>query len=390
MKKIKFKILALLLIVVSMALIPTRQVHAMTEKDLFQSFSSDSYILIDCNSDTVLYGLNSNQKMPVASICKLMTSLLTLERIESGAISLEDKFVASDYACDAEGSQAFLDAGSEYSVRELLKSVIVASANDSAIVLAENLAGTEDNFVKLMNEKAKALGMKNTLYSNATGLPKANQYSTALDTAILLKHVSKYDLYKADCSIWMDKLVHPSGRETELVNTNRLIKYYSPCKCGKTGFTDEAGYCLSAMASKNDMTLIAVALKCDSSPQRFKECMELFNYGFSNFENKNIIKKGDTVNADVKVLGGKSDHVELVALNDFYVVNKIGDSKDIELKYELPSTIKAPLKQGESIGKIVVLKKGIVLGEINVGIASDIEKQNYNDALRKIFENWEI
>lgn len=390
MKKIKFKILALLLIVVSMALIPTRQVHAMTEKDLFQSFSSDSYILIDCNSDTVLYGLNPNQKMPVASICKLMTSLLTLERIESGAISLEDKFVASDYACDAEGSQAFLDAGSEYSVRELLKSVIVASANDSAIVLAENLAGTEDNFVKLMNEKAKALGMKNTLYSNATGLSKANQYSTALDTAILLKHVSKYDLYKADCSIWMDKLVHPSGRETELVNTNRLIKYYSPCKCGKTGFTDEAGYCLSAMASKNDMTLIAVALKCDSSPQRFKECMELFNYGFSNFENKNIIKKGDTVNADVKVLGGKSDHVGLVALNDFYVVNKIGDSKDIELKYELPSTIKAPLKQGESIGKIVVLKKGIVLGEINVGIGSDIEKQNYNDALRKIFEYWEI
>ena len=389
MKKLCFKLVALVLLF-SVLLVPKHTAYALEADDLFSSFTSDSYLLMDSDSNTILYGVNPNQKMPVASICKLMTTLLTLERIESGAIKLDDMFVASDYACDAEGSQAFLDAGSEYSVRDLLKSVIVASANDSAIVLAENLAGTEDNFVKLMNEKAKVLNMANTAYSNATGLPKANQYSTALDTAKLLKVVSKYDLYKEDCKIWMDKLVHPSGRETELVNTNRLIKYYSPCVCGKTGFTDEAGYCLGAMASKNDMNLIAVALKCDGAPNRFKECMELFNYGFSNYENKKIVSNGEILNIDLNVVGGKDSSVKLMALDDFYVINKIGDNKDIELRYELPSEVKAPRMAGDIVGKIVVLKKGVVLGEVNVGLQQDLEKQTFGDAIRKIFNSGEI
>ncbi len=390
MKKFSFKILALVLLIANLLLIPKFKVEALSADDLFSSFSSDSYILMDCDSNTVLYGKNAEQKMPVASICKLMTSLITLERLESGAISLDDKFVASDYACDAEGSQAFLDAGSEYTVRDLLKSVIVASANDSAIVLAENIAGSEDNFVKLMNKHAKQLGMKNTLYSNSTGLPKANQYSTALDTAILLKHVSKYDTYKKDCSIWMDKLVHPSGRETELVNTNRLIKYYSPCVCGKTGFTDEAGYCLSAVANKNNLNLVAVALKCDSSPKRFKECMELFNYGFSNFENKKLYTAGQQLDTSVSVKGGNKSTSNVIVLKDFNVVNKIGEGKDLEIKVEIPDEVKAPIKANETIGKIVVLKKGVVVGEVPVGLSEDVSKQSYGDAIRKIFDNWEV
>lgn len=390
MKNKFLKILALVLIIANIMLIPKREVSALKADDLFSSFSSDSYILMDCDSNTILYGKNAEQKMPVASICKLMTSLITLERLESGAITLDDKFVASDYACDAEGSQAFLDAGSEYSVRDLLKSVIVASANDSAIVLAENIAGTEDNFVKMMNEHAQNLGMKNTLYSNSTGLPKANQYSTALDTAILLKHVGKYELYKKDCSIWMDKLIHPSGRETELVNTNRLVKYYNPCVCGKTGFTDEAGYCLSAMANKNNLNLVAVALKCDSSPKRFKECMELFNYGFSNFENKKLYSLGQVLEKSVVVKGGNKSEANVVVLNDLSVINKIGEGKDLEIRLEIPEEIKAPILSGDLIGKIVVLKKGVVVGEVGVGVAENISKQSYSDSLRKVFDNWEV
>lgn len=390
MKKFGFKIIAILFVLISVMLVPRKTASAITKDELFSTFSSDSYILIDADSNTILHGLNPEQKMPVASICKLMTSLLTLERIESGSVSLDDMFVASDYACDAEGSQAFLDAGSSYSVRDLLKSVIVASANDSAIVLAENIAGTEDNFVKLMNERAKNLGMQNTRYSNSTGLPKANQYSTALDTVKLLKQVSKYEIYKKDCSIWMDKLIHPSGRETELVNTNRLIKYYEPCVCGKTGFTDEAGYCLSAVAKKGDMTLIAVALKCDTPSQRFKECMELFNYGFSNFENKKLLTRNEVLNVNIPIVGGRTDIVNVAAQNDFYIISKVGDNKDIELKYELPSELKAPVKMGDVLGKIVILKKGVVVGEVPVVALNEIDKQTYGDIINKIFNNWEV
>lgn len=389
MKKKSFVVVLLMLMLISVFL-KTGEVNAISPADLFENFSSDSYILIDADSNSVLYGVNPEQKMPVASICKLMTTLLTLEKIESGAISLDDTFVASEYACDAEGSQAFLDAGSSYSVRDLLKSVIVASANDSAIVLAENLAGNEDNFVKLMNERANKLGMKNTHYSNSTGLPKADQYSTAYDTAKIIKEISKYQLYKDDCAIWMDTLVHPSGRETELVNTNRLIKYYSPCVCGKTGFTDEAGYCLSAMAQKNGMNLIAVVLKCDEAPQRFKECMELFNYGFANFENKKVISANELLDFELAVKGGNVSSVKLIAEDDFYIVKKIAENDDIEIRYELGSNAKAPINAGDKVGEIVVLKKGVLLGKVNIVVAEDVLKQSYGDALRKIFDGWEM
>jgi D-alanyl-D-alanine carboxypeptidase len=158
----------------------------------------------------------------------------------------------------------------------ILKSIIIASANDSAVALAENIGGSERAFVSMMNTRAKELGMYNTLYANATGLSTPEQYSTAYDTAILLKELDKYSIYHKYSAIWMDYITHSSGRKTELVNTNRLIKYYSYCKCGKTGFTDEAGYCLASIAEKSDMKLIAVTLNCNSSADRFKECMELF------------------------------------------------------------------------------------------------------------------
>jgi len=390
MKKLYLGSVAILIVVVSVFFTPNLRLNALRSEDYFANFTSDSYVLMDVASNTILYGKNAEQKTPVASICKLMTTLLTLEKIDRGELSLDDKFIASEYACGVEGSQAFLDSGSEYSVKDLLKSVIVASANDSAIVLAENIAGNESNFVNMMNNRAKELGMKNTIYSNSTGLPKANQYSTAIDTAILLNKVSNYDLYKQDCSIWMDKLIHPSGRETELVNTNRLIKYYSNCKCGKTGFTDEAGYCLSSMAEKNGMKLLAVALNCNTSADRFKECMELFNYGFSNYENKKVITKGDILNQEVNIKGGRVSTAKLTANDDFYTINKRGDNESLELRYELPEIVNAPIKSNEKIGKIIILRQGVVIGEVGVVVSEDIEKQQFVDILDKIFSNWEL
>ena len=356
---------------------------------LFEDMSAKSYIVMDA-SGNVLLEKNPHEKHEVASICKLMTTLITLEHIGNGNLSLDDKVVASKYACDAEGSQAFLDAGSEYSVRDLLKSVIVASANDSAIVLAETIGGSENNFVKLMNEKAKEIGMKDTLYANSTGLPATNQYSTAYDTALLLNQVSVYDIYREDCKIWMDKLVHPSGRETELVNTNRLIKYYPSCLTGKTGYTDEAGYCLSSTAEKNNLHLTCVVLGCDSMANRFKESIELYNYAFANFLSDKVVDKTTVIENQIKVLGGKETSVVLVPEKDYFSTQKRTKDKQITIVYDLPDTLNAPLKENDVVGKIIIMQENKPVGEVNVIVAGNVDKQNYKDIVSKIINNFAL
>ncbi len=391
MKKICFAILSLIMCVATLLTsMLSGNVHALNSNDLFADFSSSSYALIDKDSGTVLYALNANQKMPVASICKLMTTLLTLESIDQGKLSLDDMLVASEHACDAEGSQAFLDAGSEYSVADLLKSVVVASANDSAIVLGEAIGGSESNFTKMMNERAQALGMTNTMYANATGLPASGQYSTAMDTATILKEVGKYDIYNEYCKIWMDKLVHPSGRETELVNTNRLIRYYDYCTSGKTGFTDEAGYCLSSTASKNNMNLVAVVLNCKDSASRFKESMELYNYGFSNFENKKVIDSSKPLGVTVAVTKGKNSHIDVVAANDFSIIDKKGNDSTVEVKFEIANSVKAPVSKGQIVGKLLIVKDGVIVGQVDAISADSVARQNYGDIIGKIVKDWAI
>ena len=390
MKKVVYFFTTVIMLVVTMFACPDCKTQVYADDNIFGGFSSKSYALIDNDSGDILYAHNANQKMPVASICKLMTTLLTIENIESGKMTLDDKLVASAYACDAEGSQAFLDAGSEYSVKDLLKSVIVASANDSSIVLAEHIGGSEENFVKMMNKRAEELGMKNTRYANATGLEKANQYSTANDCAIILSEVSKHDIYKEDCKIWMDKLVHPSGRETELVNTNRLVRYYDNCVTGKTGFTDDAGYCLVSTAEKNGMNLTAVTLKCKDAPSRFKESIQLFEWGFNNFENKKVVDKTSVLEFELPVNKGKTEKVGIAPARDCYVVDKKGSDSEIELKYEIQEQINAPVLQGDVVGRIIVLKNGVVCDEIDVITIDNVEKQNYRDVITKIINNWEF
>ena len=221
MKKFLCLILTLILCASSLLLKPVQTtVLANTGID----YDCKSFVLVDFNSGKTLIEKNKEEKLQVASMVKLMTSLLTMEKIEKGEWTLETKLLTSDYAASMEGSQAFLDAGCEYTVDELLKSIIVASANDSCVVIAENYSGSEQNFVTVMNNRAKELGMNNTLYENSTGLPSANEYSCAEDIAIILKEVCKHDLYHKYATIWMDTLTHKSGRKTELVNTNRLIK----------------------------------------------------------------------------------------------------------------------------------------------------------------------
>ena len=385
----KSSLLIILSVLILTIFITSIETHLVQAYSVFDDMTAKSYIVVD-QSGNILIEKDSEVKREVASICKLMTTLITLENIENSNINLDTQFIASPNACEAEGSQAFLDAGSKYAVRDLLKSVIVASANDSAIVLAEGIAGSEENFVKMMNQKAQEIGMKNTLYCNSTGLPESEQYSTARDTAILLNVISNYDVYKQDCNIWMDTLIHPSGRETELVNTIRLIKYYDYCQTGKTGFTDEAGYCLSSTALKGDLKLTCVVLGCNSSANRFKESIELYNYAYSNFKNAKIIDKDILIENNIKVIGGKLNEINLRPSDDYYYTQSRDQEKNIKIDYDLPNIINAPIYEGQSVGNILIIVDGEVVSEIPVVVCDSIEKQGFDDILSKIANNFSL
>lgn len=372
--------------IISTIVISCGNIFAQAEEVL--GVKGDSYVLVEADSMQILASKNENEKMPVASICKLMTSLIVMEYIENGNISLDDEVTISEYASSIEGSQAFLDAGSKYTVGELLKSVIIASANDSAVALAEYVAGSENNFVSLMNKKAGELGMKDTIYENATGLNTMGQHSTALDTAKVLKEVNNHALYHDYCKIWMDTLTHPSGRVTELVNTNRLVKYYDKCVSGKTGFTDEAGYCLSSVADNDNMCLIAVTLKCDKANDRFEDCVKLFNWGFANFRAKKLISCNDMQQIDIKF--GEKDSVKVSAERDFVKVTRVDDNGDVDITYEYDK-VSGPLKENDVCGKITVVdKNGVVLDEINIIARETVGRAKLPDIFEDIKQEWSM
>ena len=383
MKKISSFGLVLIAIISIFCCFPIERSLAIAEIEL----TSKSALLMDGATKTILFEKNAHEHLPVASMVKMMTILLTLENIEEDRISLEDKVLTSEKASGMGGSQVFIDPFEEYKLEDLFKSVVMASANDGSVALAEYISGSENNFVKQMNKKAEELGMKDTNYVNCTGLPAPEQYSSAYDSALLLSEVVKYDLYHNYSKIWMDKLVHPSGRVTELVNTNRLVKYYKGCDGGKTGSTNEAGCCLSASAVRDDLRLISVIVGAPNSKARFGECSELLNYGFSNFEIKKLISKDDVI-ATLPVVKGKVETAQLFSEEEYSTIVKKGDTSDFEIKKNIPEKIKAGVKGNEAIGNIQILKNGEKVKEINVISKEDIEKMSYIDSIHKITEKW--
>lgn len=383
----------ILLITLSILLVLTTLI-GFTSNTIYQVFADEdydvkSYCLIDANTGTILKEKNSTERHEVASMVKLMTSLLTMEKIERGEWSLDSMLTVSEYAASMEGSQAFLDAGKSYKVDDLLKSVIVASANDSSVVLAEGYAGTENAFVELMNKKAKELGMTDTLYGNSTGLPALNQYSTAQDIAKLLNVVASHELYHNYSTIWMDNLVHESGRVTELVNTNRLVKYYPGCECGKTGFTDEAGYCLSVSAKRNDMRLISVVMGARSSSDRFSISSSILNYGFSNFKSNKIVDSTLPILTNEKVKGNKN-FVECKPTEDLFVLEKFGsDNTNYTTKTEF-TKIQSPIKKGDIVGKIYIYEDEVCISSTDLIATEDYVTPSYIDVIHDIFSQWSI
>lgn len=346
-----------------------------------------SSLLMDFDSGAILFEDNADEKVPVASIVKLMTVLLTMEEIDSGNLSLEDKLTSTEYASSMGGSQVFIDPYVEYSIGDMLKSVIVASANDASVALAERISGSEQAFVTKMNNRAKELGLNNTNYVNASGLPEPGQYSTARDVAKLFKEVINHKLYFEYSTIWMDSLTHPSGRKTEVVNTNKLIRYFKGCDAGKTGSTDEAGYCLVATAEKGNMRLISVVLGATTSTARFNESSKLLNYGFNNFENKQIIDVCESV-GEIKVAKSKIENVKVYAEENYFAVNKKGEELEYSIDIELVDKLTAPIKNGDKVGEIKIIKEGAVIKTINVIVLEDVETIKYLDSLKEIISRW--
>ncbi len=366
---------------------PTNIVYATN--DNFSVDAKASY-LIDYNTGEVLFKHNEDEKLPVASIVKLMTILLTLENVQQEKLNLTDIVVASQKASGMGGSQVFIETGGSYTIGDLLKSVIVSSANDASVVLAESIAGSEQNFVSMMNQRAQELGLTSTNYVNCTGLPAPNQYSCAKDIAVLLKEVTKHNIYHNYSNIWIDKIKHGNNRETELVNTNKLIRYYKGCDGGKTGSTNEAGYCLAATAKRGDMRLIAVVLGAKSGKERFAQVSNLLNYGFNNFENKKLISKDSFIDNQIKVIGGVQNAIQLSPKADMYALVKKMDKGSISTKFELPQTLKAPIKKGQLIGKIYLIKNDQVIAVEDVIAGCDIVKLSFSDNINNIFDNWKL
>ena len=370
------KTFLLVLLIMTALSICTFQYACAEEGDL--AITSFSAYLAD-EDGREIYSVNADERHQIASMVKIMTADLVFESIESGELSVDEKVTVSAEAAGMGGSQMFLDAGTEYSVSDLLKGVIVASANDASYALAERISGSASAFVADMNEKAALLGLRNTLFANCTGLPgDSEQYSSARDVNIMTRELMKHDLYFDYAGIWTEDYVHPSGRITTLTNTNKLIRQYTGCKGGKTGFTEDAGFCLSACAERGGIEVIATVIGAADGKTRFAECCRLFNHAFANLTRQVALEKGEEADATVEVKGGKIKSVVPVASKQAAITVMRGEKASVE--YQI-FEVKAPLKAGDVVGKII-LSNGDKREEFDLVSPVDIQKATLWDRIK--------
>ncbi len=348
-----------------------------------------SAYLMDYDSGECVYSLNENERMPIASVCKVMTLSLCLEAVHGGKLNFDDIITVSENASSMGGSQVFLASGSEYKLSELVKSIIVCSANDSCVAVAEAVGGSESTFVAAMNKKAAELGCNDTLFANCTGLPKETQYSCAHDVALMFGNLLQYEEYFDFSKIWLEDFEHPDSRTTRITNTNKLIRRYPACDGGKTGFTNEAGFCLAATAKKDNLRFISVVLGGDTSANRFDSAARLFDYGFANYRNKVVLDQNVTLNDDFAVRGGKSKFVAVRPARNVYIFSKADEAPNVTYNVKAYD-IKAPIAENQTVGKIEVYKDGVLCDEVDVVAAEAVEKAGFNDYLKYNAENWAI
>lgn len=337
--------------------------------------NAKSAIMIEATTGEILYKKNEKERLAPASMTKIMSLILIMENIESGKLKWNDIVVTSNYASSMGGSQVFLKPNEIMSVEDLVKAICVASANDATVAMAEKIAGTEKTFVKLMNDKAKELGAVNTNFVNSTGLPAKDHYSTAYDMSIMAKELIRHEKILGFTKIYEDYLRKNTSNSFWLVNTNKLVRFYDYIDGLKTGFTDDAGYCLTATGKKGNMRLITVVMKEDNTDNRTKDTIAMMDYGFNMYSVKNIISKDNKI-GNIYINLGKEEYADISSLEDINIVNSNQDN-EAKFTYEIETdNVTAPLSKGSVVGKITVYKDGKYFNSSDLIITKNIKKAN--------------
>ncbi len=343
--------------------------------------NAKSAILMEESTGNILYESNPDERLPIASVTKVMTMLLIMEAVDSEKISLDDMVTVSENAMSYGGSTMFLETGEQLTVNDMLKGIAVASANDGCVAMAEHLAGSESAFVDMMNEKAKELGMENTHFMNTNGLDEDDHYSSARDVAIMSRELMKHETIFNYTSIWMDTL---RGGKFQLANTNKLIRFYDGANGLKTGSTSKALCCLSAAAKRNDMQLIAVVLGAPTSAERFASAKSLLDYGFANYAVNTQITAGDEVQK-IAVEKGVDKEVGVVAGDSCSTLVKKGQEDNITKEIKIDETITAPIEAGQKIGTMTISRDGEVIADIDLNALSAVEKKGIGLIIKDFF-----
>ncbi|MGG5775802.1 D-alanyl-D-alanine carboxypeptidase DacF [Bacillus subtilis] len=347
-----------------------------------------SAVLIERDTGKVLYNKNSNERLAPASMTKIMTMLLIMEALDKGKIKMSDKVRTSEHAASMGGSQIFLEPGEEMTVKEMLKGIAIASGNDASVAMAEFISGSEEEFVKKMNKKAKELGLKNTSFKNPTGLTEEGHYSSAYDMAIMAKELLKYESITKFTGTYEDYLRENTDKKFWLVNTNRLIKFYPGVDGVKTGYTGEAKYCLTASAKKGNMRAIAVVFGASTPKERNAQVTKMLDFAFSQYETHPLYKRNETV-AKVKVKKGKQKLIELTTSEPISILTKKGeDMNDVKKEIKMKDNISAPIQNGQELGTLVLKKDGEVLAESPVAAKEDMKKAGFITFLKRTMGDW--
>lgn len=338
---------------------------------------ASSAILIERDTGQVLFDKNSKEKLPPASMTKIMTMLLIMEALDEGRLKMDEKVRASEYAASMGGSQIFLEPGEEMTVEQMLKGIAIGSGNDASVAMAERIGGSEGAFVKMMNDKVKELGLKDTVFKNTTGLPVDGHYSSAYDMAMMAKELLKYEKITKFTGTYEDYLREDSEKKFWLVNTNKLVRFYPGVDGLKTGFTNEAKYCLTATAQKDGMRAIAVVFGAPTSKARNAQVTKMLDYAFSQYQTHPMFKKGHPLGKAVISKGDKKT-INAVTSESVSLLTKKGeDVKDVKQKITLDKTMKAPIEKGDKVGTLKLVKNGKTLAETPLVADKSVDKASW-------------
>ena len=345
--------------------------------------SAKSAILVDFNTGKVLYSKNENEPLAMASMTKVMSMLLVMEKIDDGSLKYDDIVEISTESSSMGGSQIFLNPGDKYKVIDLLKGVAMASANDAVVALAEKTYGSKEHFIEAMNKKAESLGLKNTHFINVHGLDEEGHYSSAYDMSVMARELLKHEKILDFTRVYEEYLTKPDGSQIWLVNTNKLVRFYDGVDGLKTGFTKNAGYCLTATGKKNNLRLISVVMGEESIEKRSSDTVKLLDYGFNTFK-VNLIKNKSEILGKVNVQKGKKENVDVVLVNDLIELLNASD-KPSNYKFKiLVDKITAPVKKGDVIGKVKVLNDNdILISQVDITVNENVLKANLWDLFKR-------